>query len=130
MKKYFYPAVFHREDVGYSVSFPDIDGCFTQGDSMEEALEMAQEAMGLAFDQNGTFVYPAASLPESVKTAPGDFVVMAVFDEIAYRKKNDTRAVKKTLTIPSWLNAAAERAGINFSQELQRALKDKLNIGA
>lgn len=130
MKKHFYPAVFHQEETGYSISFPDIEGCFTEGDTMEEALEMAEAAMGLAMDNNGVFVYPPVSNIKDIKTSGDDFVVMIAFDEFEYRKKNDNQAVKKTLTIPAWLNTAAENANINFSQTLQKALKDQLNIGA
>lgn len=128
MKKRFYPAVFHQEETGYSVSFPDIDGCFTQGDTLEEALEMSVEALGLTLDNGGKFVYPKASAPKDIKTGGDDFIMMIAFDELEYRKRNDNRAVKKTLTIPSWLNVAAEDANINFSQTLQNALKQQLDI--
>ena len=47
MTKLFYPAVFHPEDTGYSVSVPDLDGCFMEGDTLEEAYEMAFDAIGL-----------------------------------------------------------------------------------
>ena len=56
MRKVFYPVVFHPEEVGYSVSVPDLDGCFTQGDDMNEAVAMAQEAMGLMLEDYK--VYP------------------------------------------------------------------------
>lgn len=128
MSKHFYPAVFHSEDVGYSVSVPDIDGCFTQGDSLDEAVEMCESAIGLAIDNDGMFIYPKASKPQDIALENGDFVAMVAFDEVEYRKKNDNRAVKKTLTIPSWLNVAAEKSNINFSQVLQAALKEQLHF--
>lgn len=125
MRKIFYPAVFHPEEVGYSVSVPDLDGCFTQGDDMNEAVAMAQEAMGLMLEDYK--VYPKPSSPKNVQTEPGDFVVMIQFDEESYKKQ--FKPVKKTLSIPAWLNDAAEEAHVNFSGVLQEALKAKLNIG-
>lgn len=130
MQKVFYPVVFHPEEVGYSVSVPDIDGCFTQGDDMNEAVSMAQEAMGLMledyFDSDQPF--PAPSTPDSIHLEQGEFVAMVEFDELEYRKQRERQAVKKTLSIPGWLNNLAEKAGINFSQVLQEALKQRLGV--
>ena len=126
MKSVYYPVIFHPEEVGYSVSVPDIDGCFTQGDTMDEAVEMVQEAIGLMLD--GMEVAPATSNPETVEVEGRDFVVVVPFNRLDYKRKMDSRAVKKTLSLPSWLNEAAEAAHINFSGVLQDALKAKLNI--
>lgn len=126
MKSIYYPVVFHPEEVGFSVSAPDIDGCFTQGDSMDEAVSMIQEAIGLLLEDQET--YPAASNPKDIALEPNDFIVVVPFDSVAYRRKHDTRAVKKTLSIPSWLNTAAEAAHLNFSRVLQDALKQQLGI--
>ncbi|MCD8358610.1 MAG: type II toxin-antitoxin system HicB family antitoxin [Oscillospiraceae bacterium] len=126
MNKIYYPAVFHPEETGYSVSVPDIEGCFTEGDTMDETVEMAVDAIGLMIEDMEE--PPAASVPQSVDTEGGDFVLVVPFDIVEYRKKHDSRAVKKTLTIPSWLNSMAESAHINFSAVLQAALKHELNI--
>lgn len=126
MKNVFYPAVFHPEEVGFSVTVPDIAGCFTQGDTMDEAIEMAQDAIGLLLED--VKEYPAASAPSAIKTEGEDFVAMIPFNWVEYKRRNDNRAVKKTLTLPSWLNEAAEAAHINFSGVLQDALVVKLNI--
>lgn len=126
MKNIFYPAVFHREDAGFSVTVPDIDGCFTQGDTMDEAIEMAQDAIGLLLE--GVSEYPAVSVPSAIRTEGDDFVAMIPFNWVDYKRRNDSKAVKKTLTIPSWLNEAAEAAHVNFSGVLQEALVSKLNI--
>lgn len=128
MKKRYYPAIFHPEETGFSVYIPDIDGCFTQGDTLEEACRNAEDAIGLCLEQyeaDGK-AYPEPSAP--AETEPGDFTVLIAFDELDYRRRNDSRAVKKTLTIPSWLNYMAEKENVNFSQELQNALKAKLHI--
>lgn len=126
MNKYFYPAVFHPEETGFSVSVPDIDGCFTEGDTLEEAMDMVFDAIGLCLEDCEEF--PKASLPNEVPREESDFIVLVPFDKAAYQKKHDTRAVKKTLTIPSWLNTMAEEHHINFSSVLQSALKQQLQI--
>lgn len=123
----YYPAIFHPEEVGYSVSVPDIAGCCTQGDTLDEAVEMAQDAIGLMLEDCAEF--PTPSDPARLHPETGDFVVVVPFDALAFKRQRDNRAVKKTLSIPSWLNEEAEAAHINFSGVLQEALKKKLNIG-
>ena len=125
MRFVFYPAVFHPEEVGYSVTVPDIEGCFTQGDDMNEAVAMTQDAIGLMLED--CKVYPTPSNPADFKLQTGEFVVMVQFDAAAYKRQQ--KPVKKTLSIPAWLNEAAEDAHINFSGVLQEALKAKLNLG-
>lgn len=126
MKNIYYPAIFHPEEIGYSVSVPDIEGCFTQGDSMDEAVEMAQDAIGLMLEDRES--YPVPSVPASIKLTAGDFVVVVPFNWADYKRRHDNRAIKKTLSLPSWLNEAAEAAHLNFSGILQDALKAKLGI--
>ena len=92
----FYPAVFHPEETGYSVTVPDIEGCFTQGDTMDEAVRMAQDAIGLMLEECA--VCPTPSVPSSLPVEAGDFVVMVPFDMAAYQKQ--FRPVKKTLSVP------------------------------
>lgn len=131
MSKLFYPAVFHPEETGYSVSVPDLDGCFTEGgDTLEEAYNMAFDAIGLCITDilNNKQKVPAASVPKKISRDSDDFVVLVEFDMTAYLKKHDSKAVKKTLTIPSWLNEAAEEKHINFSAVLQDGLKKQLNV--
>lgn len=125
MKNIYYPAVFHPEEVGYSVFIPDIEGCSTQGDTMDEAVEMAKDAIGLMLDGAGE--HPQASSPSALPLADGEFVVMIPFNPSEYARKNN-RAVKKTLSLPAWLNEAAEAAHLNFSGVLQEALKAKLDM--
>ncbi|MDI3534811.1 MAG: antitoxin HicB [Thermosediminibacterales bacterium] len=131
MAKYVYPAIFQIEDVGgYSVTFPDLLGCCTEGDTLEQAIEMARDALGLylySLEEEKAPI-PTSSKPEQIKIKPGQFVTLIDIDMIEYRKKHDNRAVKKTLTIPAWLNTIAENNNVNFSQILQNALKEKLGI--
>ena len=127
--KYTYAALFTMEaDGGYSIKFPQLDGCFSQGDTFEEARSMATEAMSLylyTLEQNGISI-PEPSM--NVQTAPGQIVVPITAWMTPFRDEMENRSVKKTLTIPAWLNEAAEKRGVNYSQILQSALKDYLGL--
>lgn len=129
MNKLFYPAIFHKEGEGFWVSFPDIPECLTEGDNMEMAYEMAVDALGLAITsrKNEKQEIPKPSQPDEVIVDNGILVVVE-FDMLEYCKKHNSRAVKKTLSIPEWLNEEAIAMGINFSQVLQEALLLKLKI--
>ncbi|MCD7763088.1 MAG: type II toxin-antitoxin system HicB family antitoxin [Lachnospiraceae bacterium] len=129
MKKLFYPALFHpAEEGGYWVTFPDIPECVTEGDDMEEAYSMAVDALGLALTERmkEKEVLPEASKVEDI-TEDGTVVVIQ-FDLAEYNRKHNSKAVKKTLSIPEWLNEEAMAASINFSQVLQEALMAKLRV--
>ena len=129
MSKRYYPAVFTEEDVGYSIRFPNLDGCFTEGDTLDAAYEMAFDAIGLYLQQqDGVFVFYERSDPKKIKIKNNEFVALIEFDDVEYLKKHDNKAVKKTLTIPSWLNYQAEKANAPFSQILQEGLKEYLDI--
>jgi predicted RNase H-like HicB family nuclease len=129
MSKHLYPAIFTEEQSGYSVTFPDFEGCFSEGDSLEEAYEMAIDALGLYFeDEKKDFEYPKATNPKNIVTGENEFIVMIEFDMIEYMKKHGNKAIKKTLTIPAWLNELAMRENVNFSQTLQNALVEQLKI--
>lgn len=130
MNKFIYPAIFITEEEGYSVIFPDLEGCHTQGDTLEEALDMAKDALSLyIFDMvEDKKEIPKASNPKDVKVDDDSFISIIEFDLLEYQKKYDSKAVKKTLSIPNWLNIRAEEAHINFSQLLQSALKKELNV--
>lgn len=131
MNKLFYPAVFQpEEDGGYAIFFPDLDGCNTQGDSVEEGYQMAFDALGitLAYLEGESLPIPKASAPQDIKLEEGQYIVVIEFDMLEYKKRTGSQAVKKTLSIPSWLNVEAEKAGINFSAVLQSALKERLGL--
>ena len=125
--KYVYPAIFTEENGQYLVSIPDLTGCHTFGDSLSEAIEMARDAMAmwLCTAEDRKEEVPPVSM--NVKT-DGGFVSYIDVDTIEYRRQTDSKAVKKTLSIPSWLNTQAELSGINFSNVLQNALIKELNI--
>jgi len=130
MKRLFYPAVFQAEEEGkFTVYFPDVDGAITYGHDMGHAYEMAIDALGLVLsymEDNGETL-PEPSSPQKIALNPGQFLVVIEFDMLAYKKKHSAKAVKKTLTIPEWLNEEAVSMNINFSQVLQDALIQKIN---
>ena len=127
--KYAYPAIFTpEEDGGFSVVFPDLEGCFTCGDDMADALFMAEDALALVlygYESDGREI-PAPSKMEDLKLNDGEFVNSVACDAMEYRKRFNNKAVKKTLTIPEWLNETAMAMNINFSQVLQDALIQKV----
>ncbi len=131
MNKYFYPAVFHKDKKkGYWISFPDFPECLTQGETLDEAYEMASDAIGLCIDERlrNKEDLPSASAPTGVTVEDNDFACLIEFDLSEYRRKHNTKAVKKTLTIPEWLNEIATSQNINFSQVLQEALMQKVGM--
>ena len=130
MAKYIYPAIFTKEGEFYTVRFPDFESCYTQGGSLQDAYEMASDVLCLTLYnlEEEKASIPAASETSAIKTEKEEFVSLVACDTLEYRQYYDNKAVKKTLTIPAWLNTMSERAGINFSAVLQAALKSALNI--
>lgn len=131
MAKYAYPAVFTEEKNGdISVYFPDLEGCSTFGHDIIDALAMAGDSLSLMLydmEEDGD-VIPAPTPLKKVKTSGASFASYISIDTMDYRKKFRNRAVKKTLSVPEWLNDSATAAGLNFSQILQEGLKQALNI--
>jgi predicted RNase H-like HicB family nuclease len=115
---------------GYEVRFPDLPGCFSQGDSLEEAMTMAKDALELHLwgMENDNDPIPPATLPENIELKKGCFTVPVSVYMPPVREEMDNKTIKKTLTIPAWLNRVSEEADINFSQTLQKALKQQLGI--
>jgi len=133
--KYAYPAILTPEYDKFLVSIPDLPGLHTFGDNLPDALYMAKDAieMWLWDAENNQEPIPAASSAADIaklceSTESESFVSMVAADTDEYRRQNDTKAVKKTLSIPSWLNSEAERANAPFSQILQQGLKEYLRI--
>lgn len=130
--KLIYPACFYKEENGYSVIVPDLKGCCTQGDTLEEAMEMAQDAalgwLLLALEDNEEI--PQASDINNVELENSNgFKTLLLLDLSMYSQKYGNRkSIKKTLTIPIWLNESAEKYNINFSQTLQDALLKKIYL--
>lgn len=124
--KYAYPAILTHDSTEscYYVNFPDIENCFTDGKTIPEAIEMGEDVLALVLCQmedDGT-VIPDATDTKAIETAENETVSLIFADTTEYRRLNDNKAVKKTLSVPNWLNVKAERLGINFSYVLQQAL--------
>ena len=137
-----YPACFFHDNDGYSVIFPDLNWLSTQGDTFEEAMEMAVDCLAgylhsckidgdnIPAPSKLADIDPAAIAKELDPDAPmcEALVNMVSVDVAAYAKEHFEKSVKKTLTIPAWLNNAALERNINFSQVLQEALKQQLHL--
>ena len=121
-----YPAIFTRdEDGGYFIKFPDIQGAYTgthEEDGIAFAMYMAEDVLGgtLSIMIEDNEPIPLPSDINDLTAPPGGFVTMVKVDVEAYLK--DTTPVKKTLTIPKWVNELGNRCGINFSKLLTNAI--------
>ena len=125
-----YPIVISPADGGYIVYIPDFD-INTEGNSLTDAIEMARDAIGLMgiVMEDDKEVLPAPSEMSTVtKETKNDIVTLVDVDFTEYRKQNDMRAVRRNVTLPSWLYYEANKTGLNVSAVLQKALKQELHI--
>ncbi|MGG5369349.1 type II toxin-antitoxin system HicB family antitoxin [Enterococcus sp. AZ196] len=122
-----YPAIFRPEGENYNVTFPDVPEAITFGKGIDEAVEMAQSALGLAiYDQE---LPPKTTNPKDITLDnDSDFILAITLDLAEYRRENHTKTIRKNTSIPEWLNVIAEKENINFSQTLTEALKEKLGV--
>jgi Uncharacterized conserved protein len=128
--QYVFPAVFTRQEEGLSISFPDLPGCEATASSTNEGFENAKEALALflyRMEENHETI-PESTEATAIQAEENQFVTVIDAWMPPFRKKMENQAVKKTLTIPKWLDDAAKSAGLNYSRVLQDALKDELNI--
>ena len=128
--RYIYPALFHFAEDGISVEFPDLPGCLTCGDTDEEALAMAKEALALhlyGLEEDNESIPMASSLSQLYVESNEIPVLIDVWMP-PFRSEMRNQAVKKTLTIPRWLDETAREHKINYSHLLQEALKKHLGI--
>lgn len=113
-----YPVILSQGKKMVIAYIPDFE-INTQGENITDAMEMARDAIGVVGidmeDEGETLPEPSAVSTIKADSAD-DIVTLVDVDFGEYRRKNDMKAVKKTLTIPSWLNFEAEKAGINFRQ--------------
>lgn len=133
MKKYVYPAIFTPEADGtYSINFPDIPGCYTCGDDVADGLEMAEDVLALTLygleEKGESLPVPSSTETLNKKILEPSFVTMIKADTKEYRKRFNSKAVKKTLTIPQWINDEAVKQNVNFSKVLQDALIEQLHL--
>lgn len=128
--KYVYPAVFTTTEDGILVNFPDLEGCYTDGKDIKDAFVNAEDVLNLVlFDmEEEKKMIPASSNPRTITCDDKSFVSLVSADTMEYRKLYDAKAVKKTLTIPRWLDTMAQEKNVNFSNILQNALKEHLGV--
>ncbi|MDR0991488.1 MAG: type II toxin-antitoxin system HicB family antitoxin [Ruminococcus sp.] len=131
--KYVYPAVFHynanAKNWKYVVEFPDLEACMTEENTFPDAITMAEDAASIWLCNQEDNGLPIPEPSKNLKTeSPDDLISYIKVDTDLYRRQTSNVFVKKTLTLPRWLNEKALQAGVNFSQTLQEALKSKLNI--
>ena len=128
MKKV-YPVVFSPIEDGLLVYIPDLD-INTHGKDLPDAIDMARDAISIwcVAEQDSGRGLPLASRVPDIEHGKNDIISLVDVDIDAYRRQIDNKTIRKNLTLPSWLNERAEAANINFSQILQRALKEELRI--
>ena len=121
-----YVATFTKtENEQYFVEFPDLIGCYTQGNTLEEAVCHAQESLAIYYVEKKGELPPASTLQLIQNANPNSVVQIVAIDTEKYIVKS-LRAIKKTLTIPEWLNELSEKYNVNFSQILKNALINHL----
>lgn len=128
--KYKYPALIIKEDDGFIVEFPDMEDAFTQGDTWEEAYENAEDVLNLILwdrEEKNIPIAKASSI-DKIEIPKNATIALIKADTLEYRKANDTKTVRKNVSIPSWLNTLAMKNNLNFSNLLQHALMNKLGI--
>lgn len=128
--EYIFPAVLDYSDDGISIEFPDLPGCLPCASTTEEALNNAKEALALHLYgmENDNEPIPEPTPVNRLETEKNQAVMLIDAFMPPFREKLRNRSVKKTLSIPSWLNSLAEQADAPFSQILQKGLKEYLNI--
>lgn len=127
---YEFVAIFNYAEDGISISFPDLPGCLSCADTTKEAIKNAEEVLGLVLydmeEENEEI--PEPTLLENVKCEKNERAVLINVWMPLVRNEIDEQSIKKTLTIPQWLNKIAEKENVNFSKLLQSALKDYLKV--
>ena len=123
-----YPALIHNDEDGMWLEFPDLEGCYTQGDSLEELMENAKESLGtyLAVKMEYGDTIPKASDIEEIDLKDNCSKTYISVDVNKYHR--DTKAIKKMLSIPAWLAKEAEKRNYSLSKILQEALMEKIDI--
>ena len=122
MLEYVYPAIFHKNnDNSYTVIFPDLSGCITEGKSLDEAIRMAQSAINqwIEYSKDKNLQIPKPTEINNIKVNSNEFVSLIRTDI------KDSHAVKRTVSIPKWMDERVTEAGLSLSRVLQDALKQR-----
>ncbi|KRK79186.1 hypothetical protein FD03_GL001551 [Companilactobacillus nodensis DSM 19682 = JCM 14932 = NBRC 107160] len=121
-----YPVILYPESKGYSVEISDIDnGTWTQGETIEEALLMAEDVIGIMLEDEIDF--PKATGLENLNVEDPNIKTIVSIDIEAYRR-NNPKTVRKNVTVPEYLVKLGKRNNINFSATLTEALRTKLGV--
>lgn len=126
MAEYVYPAIFHpNEDGSFTITYPDLPGCISEGNSLGNAMYMAQSALTqwIEYLTDRKQEIPPASSLDRLEAAPGEFANLIRADI------KDGRAVNRTVSIPKWMDDMVAESGLSLSRVLQDALKERLNVG-
>jgi len=128
--RYIYPATIKLENDSYIVSFPDLENCFTFGENIEDALDSARDVLELClYDlEQDRIKIPVASDVSEIKLNENESIALIDVWMVPFRDKMENRSVKKTVTIPKWINDIGVENNLNFSQLLQAAIKERLGI--
>lgn len=127
---YVFPAIFTYDKDGISIEFPDLPGCLSCADTTDEAIKMAKEALALhiyGMEEDNDQIPKDTPINNIVLLKNQIPSLIEVYMPL-YRTAIENQSVKKTLTIPQWLNKIAEQNNINFSQVLQSAIKEQLGL--
>ena len=124
--KYIYTATFIPNDDGtkYYCQVPDLPGCITTGDTLDNAIEMITDAASgwlVVAEDEGNDI-PAASHQCDLNIPNNAICSIIRIDTLSYRAATDTRAVRKNVSLPAWMATLAEKRGVNCSQVLQDGL--------
>ena len=126
MAEYVYPAIFHpNNDGSYTITYPDLPGCISEGKSLGNAIYMAQAALTqwIEYLTDKKQFIPSASDLKTIDLSREEFVSLIRADV------KDGRAVKRTVSIPKWMDDKVTETGLSLSRGLQDALKERLNVG-
>jgi predicted RNase H-like HicB family nuclease len=122
--EYVYPAIFHKnlDDGSYTILYPDLPGCISEGKSLKNAFFMARSISKewLTYLRDKRMEIPSASALEDIKVSDGEFV------NLISAEVKDAKAVKRTVSIPKWMDDKAVQSGLSLSRVLQEALAEKL----
>jgi predicted RNase H-like HicB family nuclease len=121
--EYVYPAIFHQnEDMSYTIIYPDLPGCISEGKTLGNAMYMAQSALTqwISYLADKKQEIPQASSVQDIKTSNGEFV------NLICAEVRDGRAVKRTVSIPKWMDDKVAQSGLSLSRVLQDALNERL----
>jgi len=131
MKAVFTASLYPLEDgTGFQACVPDVPGCVTTGRDLQDTLDNIRDALGgcLCALEDVNEPLPAPRMPQDFPSEPDATRILIDVDTLQYRIHTDTRAVRKNVSLPSWMNAMADRQGINCSQVLQEALRQRLGM--